>query len=89
MDEFLTSMDEAHKSSTANPVLPLLTKWEGRFPGKTTDTVRTWGNVRDDRNLMIRRLEDTCQVSDTVTQPGSASRSNRSLTSNVFMYYAG
>ncbi|KAG0357941.1 hypothetical protein BG005_002930 [Podila minutissima] len=63
MDEFLTSMDEAHKSSTANPVLPLLTKWEGRFPGKTTDTVRTWGNVRDDRNLMIRRLEDTCQLS--------------------------
>lgn len=64
MDEFLTSMDEAQKSISANPVLPLLAKWEGRFPGKTTDSIRTWGNVRDDRRLLIDRLEEKCQVNE-------------------------
>ncbi|KAF8935223.1 hypothetical protein BGZ52_000691 [Haplosporangium bisporale] len=63
MDEFLASMDEAQKSTSANPVLPLLAKWEGRFPGKTTDSIRIWGNVRDDRKLMIDRLEEKCQLS--------------------------
>lgn len=64
MDEFLASMDEAQKSTSTNPVMPLLAKWEGRFPGKTTDSIRTWCNVRDDRKLMIDRLEEKCQVSE-------------------------
>ncbi|KAF9390467.1 hypothetical protein CPB97_009177 [Podila verticillata] len=63
MDEFLASMDEAQKSTSTNPVMPLLAKWEGRFPGKTTDSIRTWCNVRDDRKLMIDRLEEKCQLS--------------------------
>ncbi|KAG0339299.1 hypothetical protein BG004_006877 [Podila humilis] len=63
MDEFLSAMDQAQKITDVDPMLPLLSKWENRFPGRTTDSILTWSNVRDDRNLMVRRLEDTCEFS--------------------------
>ncbi|KAF9419367.1 hypothetical protein BGZ94_009435, partial [Podila epigama] len=63
LDEFLNSVDQAQKSANANPLLPLLGKWENRYPGKTTDSIVTWNNVVDDRKLMIRRLGEWTQLS--------------------------
>ncbi|KAI1315202.1 hypothetical protein EDD11_001140 [Mortierella claussenii] len=58
MEEFLTGVDEVLRTSKANPLEPLLSKWGRRFPGKSTDTMVTWNNVLDDRKLMVQRLED-------------------------------
>ncbi|KAF9955057.1 hypothetical protein BGZ72_004086 [Mortierella alpina] len=58
LEEFLNSIDTVLRSSAVDPFLPLLSKWERRYPGKTTDTMVTWHNVLDDRTLMIRRLEE-------------------------------
>ncbi|GJJ77035.1 DNA-dependent protein kinase catalytic subunit [Entomortierella parvispora] len=57
MEEFLEGIDVALRGSAQDPLIPLLAKWENRFPGKTTDTMITWNNVLDDRNAMITRLE--------------------------------
>ncbi|KAF9986247.1 hypothetical protein BGZ75_002051 [Mortierella antarctica] len=58
LEEFLDGIDTVLRSSTNDPFLALLSKWERRYPGKTTDTMVTWHNVLDDRSLMIRRLEE-------------------------------
>ncbi|KAF9965129.1 hypothetical protein BGZ70_005357 [Mortierella alpina] len=58
LEEFLGGIDTVLRSSTNDPFQFLLSKWERRYPGKTTDTMVTWHNVLDDRSLMIRRLED-------------------------------
>jgi len=59
----LRSINEALRGSVQDALTPLLAKWENRFPGKTTDTMVTWNNVLDDRDLMIRRLEGQITVS--------------------------
>ncbi|KAF9937669.1 hypothetical protein BGZ67_001000 [Mortierella alpina] len=58
LEEFLDGIDTVLRSSTNDPFLALLSKWERRYPGKTTDTMVTWHNVLDDRSLMIRRLKE-------------------------------
>ncbi|KAG0369575.1 hypothetical protein BGZ54_009551 [Gamsiella multidivaricata] len=58
LEEFLDCVDAALCSSNTDPLEPLLSKWDRRFPGVSTDTMITWRNVLDDRKLMIQRLED-------------------------------
>ncbi|KAF9360792.1 hypothetical protein BGX26_007743 [Mortierella sp. AD094] len=58
MEEFLGGIDAALRASSADPLTPLLSKWDRRFPGTSTDTMVTWSNVLDDRKLMIRRLDE-------------------------------
>ncbi|KAF9909938.1 hypothetical protein EC991_007741 [Linnemannia zychae] len=63
MEEFLSSMDEALRASPTDPLGSLLTRWERRYPGKTTDTMITWNNIIEDRRLMVQRLEETLPYS--------------------------
>ncbi|KAG0303333.1 hypothetical protein BGZ98_006787, partial [Dissophora globulifera] len=58
MEEFLGSADVALRAPSTDPLTPLISRWDRRFPGKSTDTMITWGDVIDDRRLMIQRLED-------------------------------
>ncbi|CAO3567705.1 unnamed protein product [Mortierella alpina] len=58
LEEFLGGIDNVLRSSANDPFQLLLSKWDHRYPGKTTDTMVTWHNVLDDRSLMIRRLEE-------------------------------
>ncbi|KAF9184663.1 hypothetical protein BGZ51_003206 [Haplosporangium sp. Z 767] len=57
LEEFLGGVDDILRSSEADPLTPLLLKWEHRFPGKTTDNMITWNNMLEDRKLMVRQLE--------------------------------
>ncbi|KAF9155537.1 hypothetical protein BG015_009513 [Linnemannia schmuckeri] len=63
MEEFLSSMDEALRAAPADPLGSLLTRWERRYPGKTTDTMITWNNIVEDRRLMVQRLEEALPYS--------------------------
>ncbi|KAF9401271.1 hypothetical protein BGX21_002182 [Mortierella sp. AD011] len=58
MEEFLGGIDAALRASSADPLTPLLLKWDRRFPDTSTDTMITWSNVLDDRKLMTQRLEE-------------------------------
>ncbi|KAF8937820.1 hypothetical protein BGZ58_002088 [Dissophora ornata] len=58
MEEFLGSVDAALRASVTDPLMQLLSKWDRRYPGKSTDTMITWSNVLEDRRLMIQCLED-------------------------------
>lgn|SRR5690349_15408456 len=66
MEEFLGSMDEALRAAPTDPLGSLLTRWERRYPGKTTDTMITWNNIVEDRRLMVQRLEEALPVSGAV-----------------------
>ncbi|KAF9205542.1 hypothetical protein BGZ49_003876 [Haplosporangium sp. Z 27] len=58
MEEFLGSVDAALRTNSEDVLTPLILKWDQRFPGTSTDTMVTWGNVLDDRKLMIQRLDE-------------------------------
>ncbi|KAG0234361.1 hypothetical protein BGX31_004586 [Mortierella sp. GBA43] len=59
VEEFLDSVNMVMRVSTADPLTPLLSKWDKRFPDKHSDTMIVWSNVLEDRKLMIQRLEDS------------------------------
>ncbi|KAG0205959.1 hypothetical protein BGX33_007637 [Mortierella sp. NVP41] len=63
MEEFLGGMDDALRAAPTNPLGSLLTRWERRYPGKTTDTMVTWNNILEDRRLMVQRLEEVLPYS--------------------------
>ncbi|KAG0293742.1 hypothetical protein BGZ96_002384 [Linnemannia gamsii] len=63
MEEFLGGMDEALRAAPTDPLGSLLTRWERRYPGKTTDTMITWNNIVEDRRLMVQRLEEALPYS--------------------------
>ncbi|KAG0050163.1 hypothetical protein BGZ83_005055 [Gryganskiella cystojenkinii] len=76
LEEFLESINVALRGSVQDPLTPLLSKWENRFPGKTTDTMITWNNVLDDRDLMIRRLEGQLKLTRSQDQEVARHRIN-------------
>lgn len=82
MEEFLSSMDEALRAAPTDPLGSLLTRWERRYPGKTTDTMITWNNIVEDRRLMVQRLEEALPVSGAVHVAADFVSTNR-LGSNT------
>lgn len=87
LEEFLESIDVALRGSVQDPVTPLLAKWENRFPGKTTDTMITWNNVLDDRNLMITRLEGQTTVSAGQLAMDEQQWQQKKQVSNFFLFF--